>query len=199
MNRAQLQPGERVLIHSGAGGVGLAAIQIARQIGATVFATASTAEKRNYLVDQGVDYVSDSSNLEFSEQVLRATEGQGVDVVLNALTGDFLTESFQLLASYGRFIEIGKYDIVQNQGLPMAVFNRNAAFISVDLDRLLLEKPDCILSMYTSSGTVPKALQTPPSACFSAAEVDQAFRLMASREQLVESRLATKIRSHGTR
>ncbi|MFH8371758.1 SDR family NAD(P)-dependent oxidoreductase [Streptomyces sp. NPDC018031] len=109
---ARLRAGESVLIHSGAGGVGIAAIQLARHLGAEVFATASTG-KWETLRALGLDdaHIASSRTVEFERHFLAATGGRGVDVVLNSLTGEFLDASLRLLAPGGRFIEIGKADI----------------------------------------------------------------------------------------
>ena len=144
---ARLQPGETVLIHSAAGGLGLAAIQIARLLGATILTTAGTAEKRDYLRSLGIQHVMDSRSLSFIDEVQAATQGRGVDVILNTLAGEALLQSFRLLAPYGRFIELGKQDIVKNNGLPMATFNRNITFTSIDFDRMYAEIPDRVMAM----------------------------------------------------
>ncbi|MBV1919103.1 MAG: SDR family NAD(P)-dependent oxidoreductase, partial [Pseudomonadales bacterium] len=107
---AKLQPGERVLIHAGAGGVGLAAIYIAKHAGAEVFATASE-KKRDFLRSIGVEHVLDSRSLSFAQDIREITDGGGVDVVLNSLAGEFIPTSMSLLNAGGRFIEIGKADI----------------------------------------------------------------------------------------
>ena len=104
---AKLQPGERVLIHAAAGGVGQAAVQIAQLIGAEVFATASPA-KWDFLRAQGITHPMNSRTLAFADEVAQLTAGQGVDVVLNSLTGDFIEHSLAVLRPGGRFVEIGK-------------------------------------------------------------------------------------------
>lgn len=109
-NLAQLQPGERVLIHAGSGGVGQAAIQLALAVGAEVFATASPP-KWAFLQAQGVHHILNSRTLDFADEIRELTGGQGVDVVLNSLSGEFIDTSFALLNQGGRFIEIGKRDI----------------------------------------------------------------------------------------
>ncbi len=107
---AQLQPGERVLIHAAAGGVGQAALQIARQRGAEIYATASPP-KWEFLRSQGVTQIFNSRTLDFADQVMELTAGQGVDVILNSLNGEFIPKSLEILAPQGRFIEIGKAGI----------------------------------------------------------------------------------------
>ena len=138
---ANTQPGERVLLHSAAGGVGLAAIQVANLLGAEVYATAGSDEKRDHLRSLGVKHVFDSRSLDFADDIRRATDGAGVDVVLNFLPGEAQEKSLSLLAPFGRFIEIGKRDIDENRGLGLGQFNRNLQFTAIDVDRMLAEKP----------------------------------------------------------
>ena len=120
-NLARLRAGERVLIHAGAGGVGLAAIQLARRAGAEIFATAGSPRKRDYLRSLGVDHVLDSRSLAFVDQIRAITDGRGVDVVLNSLAGEFVTRSMSLLGPGGRFIELGKVDILDPAAVPAGV------------------------------------------------------------------------------
>lgn len=114
---AEVAAGQKVLVHAGTGGVGMAAVSLARYWGAEVFVTASRA-KWDTLRAMGFDdiHISDSRSLEFEEAFLRATEGSGVDVVLNSLAGEFTDASLRLLPSGGRFIELGKTDIRDADG-----------------------------------------------------------------------------------
>ncbi|WP_211098428.1 SDR family NAD(P)-dependent oxidoreductase [Azospirillum sp. B506] len=107
---AALQEGERVLIHAATGGLGLAAIQWARHVGADIYATAGSVEKRDLLHRLGVRHVSDSRSPRFVEDVHAWTGGEGVDVVLNSLSGDLAAANFRLLRDHGRFLEVGKRD-----------------------------------------------------------------------------------------
>jgi len=109
---AELKPGQRVLIHAGAGGVGMAAVQLATHLGAEVFATASP-RKWKVLEELGIDaeHLASSRDLGFREKFLATTEGRGVDVVLNALAGEFVDASLELLPGGGRFVEMGKADV----------------------------------------------------------------------------------------
>lgn len=141
VNIARLQPGERVLIHHATGGLGLAAIEIARWIGAEVFATAGSPEKQEYLRSLGIDPVFSSRTLDFGRQIREATANEGVDVVIGAQTGQAMHVSLGLLRTGGRYIEIGKKDIAEDNGLPLKPFNRNLIFASLDMDRLALERP----------------------------------------------------------
>jgi NADPH:quinone reductase-like Zn-dependent oxidoreductase/NADP-dependent 3-hydroxy acid dehydrogenase YdfG/acyl carrier protein len=138
----RLAAGERVLIHSAAGGVGLAAVQFARLAGAEVLATAGTEAKRAYLRSLGVRHVMDSRSLDFAAEVLASTGGRGVDVVLNSLSGEALTRSFELLAPFGRFLELGKRDLEENRQLMLAPFRENRSFGAVDVDQLIRERPE---------------------------------------------------------
>jgi acyl transferase domain-containing protein/NADPH-dependent curcumin reductase CurA len=108
---AQIQAGESVLIHAGAGGVGLAAIQIARRAGAEIFATAGSEEKRAYLRSLGLRKVMDSRSLEFARELREETNGRGVDVILNSLAGPFIDAGIEVLAPGGRFVELGVADL----------------------------------------------------------------------------------------
>jgi acyl transferase domain-containing protein/NADPH:quinone reductase-like Zn-dependent oxidoreductase/SAM-dependent methyltransferase/acyl carrier protein len=108
---AKLRRGETVLIHAATGGVGLAAIEIAKAAGARVFATAGSEEKRAFLRESGIHQVFDSRSDQFRDGVLTATRGNGVDVVLNCLGGDLIRAGFDVLARGGRFIEIGRIGI----------------------------------------------------------------------------------------
>ncbi|MEL6930314.1 MAG: SDR family NAD(P)-dependent oxidoreductase, partial [Cyanobacteria bacterium J06600_6] len=138
---AQLQPGERVLIHAAAGGVGLAAIQIAQQLGAEIYATASTP-KWSLLESMGVNKIMNSRNLDFADEILSATDNQGVDVVLNSLSGEFIPKSISVLNSQGRFIEIGKQDI-WSQG-DMEQLHPGIQSAIVDLWEITQEQPELI-------------------------------------------------------
>ncbi len=138
----RLARGERVLIHSAAGGVGLAAVQLARKVGAEIFATAGTPEKRDYLHGIGIEHVLDSRSLGFAEVVRERTGGEGVDVVLNSLAGDFIPHSIGLLRPFGRFLEIGKRDVYDHMRLDLYPFHKNLAYHAIDLGLLMARQPD---------------------------------------------------------
>lgn len=111
-NLAKLKAGEKILIHAGTGGVGLTAIQMAQHIGAEIYTTAGSDEKRNYLKGLGVEHVFDSRSLSYGKDIEEATKGQGVDVVLNSLSGEgFIETTVGVCAKDARFLEIGKRDI----------------------------------------------------------------------------------------
>lgn len=152
----RLSAGEKVLIHSAAGGVGLSAIQLAKLQGAEIFATAGTEEKRQLLRNMGIRYVYDSRNLRFSEEILKDTNGKGIDVVLNSLSGKAISQSIKCMAPFGRFIEIGKADIYRDAKLALKRFGNNLSFHAVDLDRLMLQKPELGKKLFTEIGRLLK-------------------------------------------
>jgi acyl transferase domain-containing protein/NADP-dependent 3-hydroxy acid dehydrogenase YdfG len=137
----RLKRGERVLIHGAAGGVGLAAIQVASRAGAEVFATAGSPEKREFLRLLGVPHVMDSRSMAFADEVFAITRGEGVDVVLNSLAGEAIRKSLSVLRPFGRFLEIGKRDLVQNTRVGLRPFEKCLSFHAIDLDQLLLHQP----------------------------------------------------------
>lgn len=144
---AQLAPGERVLVHGAAGGVGLAAVQIVRLLGGTVLATAGTTSKRELLRALGIAHVFDSRSLAFADDVRAVTDGEGVDVVLNFLSGEAVGTSLGLLRPFGRFVEIGKRDFLDNNKMGLRPFLDNLSYFALDADRLLSGRPDLVRSM----------------------------------------------------
>lgn len=177
----RLRPGESILIHLGTGGVGLAAIQIARAIGATIFATAGNDEKRQYLRDLGIEHVMDSRSLDFAEQVREATGGRGVDVVLNALSGAAIEKGLECLAPFGRFVEIGKRDLAADHPIGLRSLYHNNSYAVFDLGEMLdqasqlIEKPFQTVIEMLENGTY-KPL---PTTVFPASEAADAMRHLA--------------------
>ncbi len=145
---ARLREGESVLIHSGAGGVGMAAIQIAKCAGARVLATAGSAEKREILKLMGVDHVMDSRSLSFADEVLEFTGGRGVDIVLNSLAGRAIQKGFSCMAPFGRFLELGKRDIYQNSRIGLWAFRKNISLHAIDLGRVAKDDPALLRRMF---------------------------------------------------
>ncbi|MCW3841499.1 SDR family NAD(P)-dependent oxidoreductase [Micromonospora yasonensis] len=176
-----LGEGDTVLIHSATGGVGLAALQVARRNGAEVFATAGSEEKRELLRSLGVKHVMDSRSLRFADEVLALTDGRGVDVVLNSLTGEALTRSLGLLAPNGRFVEIGKQDIYANSHLGLELLRHNRSFLAVDLERAFAEQPKLIARLFAEvlRGFGSGEFTALPVTTFGYAEAAEAFGRMA--------------------
>jgi acyl transferase domain-containing protein/NADPH:quinone reductase-like Zn-dependent oxidoreductase len=175
---AQLKPGDRVLIHAASGGVGLAAIQMAQQHGAIVFATASTY-KRATLRKLGVEYVYDSRSTDFADQILADTDGAGVDVVLNSLTNEgFVEATVRATAQNGRFAEIAKRDIWTPE--QMAAARPDIAYEIVALDETTLREPEQIKRLLTevSDGLASGEWTPLPVEIFPLTEAKAAFRRM---------------------
>ena len=139
---ARMEAGETVLIHGAAGGVGLAAGQIAQMKGARIIGTAGSVQKRRMLERLGVDHVLNSRTLEFADHVMEITDGVGVDVVLNSLAGEAITKSVECLRPFGRFLEIGKRDLYANSRIGLRPFRNNLSYFGIDADTLLIERPD---------------------------------------------------------
>ena len=177
----RLQKGEKVLIHLASGGVGQAAVAVARMLGAEIFATAGDEEKRAYLRAQGIRHVFDSRALHFADEILRLTDGEGVDVVLNSLPGEGLRRSWDVLAPYGRFVEIGKRDIEQDAALRMRRFDENRSFAAIDIDRMARDRPVLFQRVLDDAERLlnGSALGTLPITTFPASAVADAFRLMS--------------------
>jgi NADPH:quinone reductase-like Zn-dependent oxidoreductase len=135
---ARLKRGERVLIHTATGGVGFAAIQIARWLGAEIFATAGSEEKRALLRSHGIEHAFDSRSTEFAGQIMEATRDEGVDVILNTLSGEAVVKGLEILRAFGRFLQIDKQDIFKNAALNLAPFKRGLSFSAIDLSLLVL-------------------------------------------------------------
>jgi NADPH:quinone reductase-like Zn-dependent oxidoreductase len=131
--QARLAKGERVLIHSATGGVGLAALQVAQWCGAEILVTAGTPEKREYLKSLGISHPMDSRSTQFVEDVIKLTDGDGVDVILNTLSGEAVQNGLKLLKVFGRFIQLDKKDVYQNSALELRHFNKGLTFSLVDL------------------------------------------------------------------
>ncbi len=185
-NVARIRKGERVLIHAGAGGVGMAAVQIAHHLGAEVIASAGSAAKRALLETLGVKHVIDSRRGDFTEAVLELTGRRGVDVVLNALAGEAIPMGLACLAEFGRFIEIGKRDIYQNSRIPLWPLRRNASFHVVAMDAVFSGDEELTRGMLTELAALVEsgALRPLPFRAFPASRVDAAFRLMAGGKHI---------------
>ncbi|MFN3672113.1 MAG: beta-ketoacyl synthase N-terminal-like domain-containing protein, partial [Bosea sp. (in: a-proteobacteria)] len=139
---ARLEPGESVLIHGAAGGVGLAALQIARLKGAVIFATAGSEDKQRLVRTMGADHVLSSRSLAFADDIMRLTGGKGVDAVLNSLAGEAIAKGLQALKPFGRFLEIGKRDLYANSRIGLRPFRQNLSYFGIDADTLLVERPE---------------------------------------------------------
>ena len=176
----ELKKDQWLLLHGGAGGVGLAALQIAKSVGARVIATAGTDEKRDLLTTLGADHVLDSRSLDFSVEVQQLTNGQGVHAVLNSLAGEAMERSIQLVRPFGRFLELGKRDFYANTKIGLRPFRKNVSYFGIDVDQLLscdLEAAnDLIIAVFDALGRGEFTLL--PFRLFRGADVQDAYRLM---------------------
>ncbi|MBJ7399432.1 sulfolipid-1 biosynthesis phthioceranic/hydroxyphthioceranic acid synthase [Mycolicibacterium sp.] len=181
---ARIKPGDKVLIHSATGGVGQAAIAIARLARAEIYATAGTRERREMLRRMGINNVYDSRSAEFAEQILEDTDGYGVDIVLNSLTGAAQRAGVELLAFGGRFVEIGKKDIYGDTRMGLFPFRRNLSFYGVDLALMCSTHPaqirELLNTVYrlTAEGVLPQ----PETTLYPLADAATAIRVMSAAE-----------------
>jgi acyl transferase domain-containing protein/acyl carrier protein len=181
---AKMSAGDRVLIHAAAGGVGLAAVQLAQRAGAEIFGTAGNPEKRAFLQSLGVQHVMDSRSLDFADEVLACTDGQGVDIVLNSLTGDFIPKNLSILKPNGRFLEIGKIGIWDKS--QVAKVRPDVAYFVIFLGDLCQKEPALIQSMLRelTAAMVEGSLKPLPRRVFPIQEVVSAFRYMAQAKHI---------------
>ena len=169
---AQMRPGERILIHAAAGGVGLAAVHLALRGGLIVYATAGSERKRDFLRSLGVEHVFDSRSLDFAREIV-----EPIDIVLNSLTGAFIDASLSLLAAHGRFVELGKADLRTLPGI---------AYYPVDLTPELAHRPEAARVALEAllGGVAAGALPQLPVQTFDRAHTVEAFRKMASAQHI---------------
>lgn len=139
---ADLQPGETVLVHGAAGGMGMAAVQIAANMGAVVYATAGSEERRRAALDLGATAAFDSRSVGFVDDILQITDGRGVDVIYNSLPGEMIAQNFAVAGEFCRIIEIGKADIYFGGATDLKPFSGNLSFHSIDMDRMLRLRPE---------------------------------------------------------
>ncbi|QLH19723.1 type I polyketide synthase [Streptomyces sp. Rer75] len=183
---ARVTAGERVLIHSATGGTGLAAIAVARLLGAEVLATAGSEDKCRYLRSMGITHVMDSRSLDFRDQVMEATGGEGVDVVLNSLSGAAIRAGLESLRPFGRFIELGVRDILSDAPLGLSPLRHNITFSTVDLVELQTSRPAVFAAMLHEVLDEFAAGRLKPLRCttYPLADVTEAFRQMAGARHL---------------
>lgn len=180
----KISAGDRVLIHAAAGGVGLAAVQLALRAGAEVFATAGNPEKRAYLKSLGVAHVMDSRSLDFATEILEITRGKGVDLVLNSLAGDFIAKSFSVVATNGRFLEIGMTGIWDADRVSQ--LNRNISYFPINLAATFQKNPRLVSDLLRDLLKEFEAghLKPLPLKVFPIDQVTQAFRYMAQARHI---------------
>jgi len=176
---ARIAAGETVLVHGGAGAVGLAALQVALAAGARVAMTAGTPAKRAFLRAAGAELVLDSRDPGFAD-ALRGAWPEGVDVVLNSLAGEAMERSLGLVKPFGRFVELGKRDFVENRRAPLRPLRRNATYFAVDVDELPRARPAQAARLLASIAERLRdgTFRPLPPSVFEAADVEAAFRTL---------------------
>ncbi|PYH67688.1 type I polyketide synthase [Aspergillus vadensis CBS 113365] len=187
---ARLLPGETVLIHGAAGGVGQAAIILAQHIGAEIFATVSSEAKKALLIESyhiPDDHIFNSRDISFAQGIRRMTGGKGVDVVLNSLAGESLRQSWHCIRGFGRFIELGQKDIVGNTGLDMAPFIRNVSFHSINMLAVLDNNLPLASKVFVEVvDLLQKGIARPirPLISMPFTKIEEAFRLMQTGQHI---------------
>ncbi|MGZ8226063.1 MAG: SDR family NAD(P)-dependent oxidoreductase [Methylococcaceae bacterium] len=184
--QARLQPGEKILIHGAAGGVGIAAIQIARWLGAEIYATVGSDEKRDFLRLLGIEHIHDSRSLSFAEEILAKTGNRGVDVILNSLAGEAINRNFHVLKPFGRFLELGKRDFYENTHIGLRPFRNNISYFGIDADQLMQERPELTRQLFNDMMKLfhDGVLHPLPYTTFDAHQVIDAFRYMQQARQI---------------
>jgi acyl transferase domain-containing protein/thioesterase domain-containing protein/acyl carrier protein len=193
-NLGKIRRGEKILIHAATGGVGIAAIQIAKLAGAEIFATAGSDEKRAFLRKLGIRHVMDSRSTAFAEEIRRITKGAGVDLVLNSLAGEAIEKGLSILAPGGRFLEIGKRDIYANTPIGLRPLRNNISMFVIDMGQVMAEQPEsvqalllAVLKLFRNGRLQPLTHQSLPISRAAAA-----FRLMAQAKHIGKIVLTTR-------
>ncbi len=181
---ANMKAGDRVLIHAAAGGVGLAAVQLALRSGAEIFGTAGSTEKREFLKSIGVHHVLNSRTLDFADEIMTITEGQGVNIVLNSLAGEFIPKSLSVLADGGYFLEIGKQGVWSQE--QVSALNPTLTSTVYDLAQILYTDPGVIQADLLALLDDASAghIQPLPIKTFPMQSVIEAFRFMAQAKHI---------------
>ncbi|KAL6436160.1 hypothetical protein ACFW04_005722 [Cataglyphis niger] len=188
--KTTIKKGNKILIHSGTGAVGQAAIHLALYEGCEVFTTVGTPEKRKFIRETfpsiPEDHIGNSRDTSFEQMIYRQTKGRGVDIVLNSLAEDKLQASIRCLAKNGRFLEIGKFDFLANNMLDLSVFSKGITFYSVMLDNLFLVPEEQrmrlnkILVERLNNGSIKPISRK----VFQRNEIESAFRYMAAGKHI---------------
>ncbi len=182
----RIQRGEKILIHAATGGVGLAAIQIAKLAGAEIFATAGTGKKRAYLRRLGIRHVMDSRSTAFAGEIRKLTGGAGVNLVLNSLSGDGIAKGLSTLAPGGRFLEIGKRDIYADSAIGLRPFRNNLSLFAIDMGQVLAEQQETARNLLQTVIQLIRTgkLKALPHQTMPVTEAAEAFRLMAQTKHI---------------
>lgn len=190
--KGKIKKEDKVLIHSGTGGVGQAAINLALHEGCEIFTTVGTDEKRQFLKETFPSildsHIGNSRDTSFEQMIVQETHGRGVDIVLNSLTEEKLQASIRCLARGGRFLEIGKYDLISDNSLDKMIFAKGISYYGVMLDTTICDKKGKkvkhLLHNYFSQGLKNGAVKPLPRKIFEKTDVEAAFRYMAAGKHM---------------
>lgn len=188
--RGKARKGESILIHAGSGGVGQAAISVSLHHGLNVFTTVGNNEKIKFLMKTfpqlNQSYIGNSRDASFEQMIMRETNGQGVDLVLNSLTGESLQASVRCLGLNGRFLEIGKFDLNNNTPLGMSVFLKNSQFHGIFLDSVMEYNDEEMVQInkLVENGIKAGAVRPLQTNLYEQSQIEQAFRFMASGKHI---------------
>ncbi|KAK7966938.1 polyketide synthase [Apiospora aurea] len=174
--------GHSVLIHAGAGALGAAAINLAKMAGATVYATCSSEAKRRYLVNQlgvPVQNIFNSRDTSFAEGIKAATGGHGVDLVVNSLVGDCMHASWDCIADFGRFIEVGKRELVDAAKLQMSTFLKDTTFTAFDLSELFYHEDPYYRDIWIAGKIKPGPITT-----YDVSDISSAYRAFSAKDRI---------------
>jgi len=180
----------KYLIHSGTGGVGQAAIHLALKEGCEVFTTVGTSDKRIFIKKTFPtildEHIGNSRDTSFEQVIMRQTKGRGVDIVLNSLAEEKLIASIRCLAQNGRFLELGKFDLVSNNLLDISAFQRGISFYGVALDNIIDtdHKYKPLLCKMIADGLTNGIIKPIQAKVFRKTEIEDAFRYMASGKHM---------------
>ncbi|ODP28425.1 Polyketide synthase [Paenibacillus nuruki] len=184
--KVQIRPKQRILIQTATGGVGLVAIQLAKHYGAEIYATAGSQHKLDYLLSIGVDHVINYREVDFEKQIKQLTNGQGVDIILNTLSGDALQKGLNSLASNGSYIEIAMTALKSAKAIDLSQMGSNQSFYSLDLRKLSLEQPERLVEYYNEMlDWVAKGIIVPHiGQLFRFDQLQEAYRNIENRENI---------------
>ncbi|XP_071581800.1 fatty acid synthase-like [Temnothorax nylanderi] len=188
--RGKMKKGDKILIHSGTGGIGQAAIHLALHEGCEVFTTVGTVEKRQFIRETfpsiPEDHIGNSRDTSFEQMIMQRTKGRGVDIVLNSLAEEKLQASVRCLANGGRFLEIGKFDMVSNNSLDISIFSKDISFYGILLDKLFYSNAEQKLRLWKiiTEGLKVGAIKPLCRRVFERNEIEAVFRYMASGKHI---------------
>ena len=200
INLARLCKGETILIHAAAGGVGQAAIMLSQSIGAEIFATVGNSQKKELLVTRyGIpkDHIFFSRDSSFEDRIMSITSGRGVDVALSSTSGDVRRATWRCLAHFGRFIDLGKADILANSRLDMEPFHHNRTYAAIDVRAIALERPLLMNELLTKcvelhAQGIFKLME--PMTILSFSQMEAAFRKMQGGDNMGKIVLIPELR-----